>query len=95
MGTPSATDDRNAWHEFNDVNEFDEVLQASILDGWDDDPREARLSMNYGLDREDQYSEKYYLPDGRDYFQEGRGHFGGVPCGATENMFCPLPGLWA
>ena len=88
--TPQAAEDRRAWHEFNDVNEFDEVIEAYIY-GTEDDPNRARLDMTFGLDHADTYGPRVFLPDGRDFFQVGEGHPCGDACGTTQNLFRSLP----
>ena len=92
VGTPSATDDRNAWNEFNNVNEFDEVLQAAVMcPDEDTDPRDFKIDMNESLDRLTRYGRDFYLPDGRDYYRKGRGHVAIFHVEPRKHFFDPYP----
>ena len=91
VGTPSAADDLTAWHEFR-VNEFDEVIQAALLiQDENDDPNDHRLDMTVGLEPDRFYSQDYYLPDGRDYYREGRKHFVVYHVEPRKRFFLPFP----
>ena len=91
--TPDAAMDCFAWHEFNDINEFDEVIEAAVYGGWDEDPNDSRLDMSFGLEHPDKYGEKSFLPDGRDYYQLGEGHLVVHHVEPRKHFFVPYPGF--
>jgi hypothetical protein len=83
--------DRHAWHEFNDVNEFDEVIEAYIYGQDGEDPNDSRLDMTFGLDHPESYGPKIFLPDGRDYFRLGEGHLVVYHVEPRSHYFVPYP----
>ena len=89
--TPEAAMDRHAWHEFNDVNEFDEVIEAYIYGQDGEDPNDSRLDMTFGLDHPESYGPKIFLPDGRDYFRLGEGHLVVYHVEPRKHYFVPYP----
>lgn len=89
--TPEAAMDRQAWHEFNDVNEFDEVIEAYIYGQDGEDPNDSRLDMTFGLDNPKNYGPKIFLPDGRDYFRLGEGHLVVYHVEPRKHYFVPYP----
>jgi len=90
--TPQAAEDRYSWHEFNDANEFDEVIE-SYLYGTEDDPNQARLDMTFGMDHADTYGDRVHLPDGRDFYQVGEGHLVVMHVEPRRTYFVPYPGF--
>ena len=84
--------EESAWEDFHS-NELDEVIQAMVLLD-DDDPRDPegfRIDMNVGLEDPASYGPRHYLPDGRDYYQEGYNHFVVHHVEPRRRFFVPFP----